>query len=170
MKIKAKKYPSPPTKKPGPAATYHEPPSLEPPMPSPNSLERVLLEKVELGVRAIISPAILESLVCKIQDSANDYLSDHLIVTLKLHLIGGKRYKTQIGSVSYPKDWWQAVRARWCPAWWLKKHPVDVHTHTLEVSYQHVCPHFNYAFPNIGCREPVHLDFLKQYPYEGEYE
>ena len=25
-----------------------------------------------------------------------------------------------------PCDWWQAVRARWAPKWWLERHPIHV--------------------------------------------
>ena len=34
---------------------------------------------------------------------------------------------------SWPADWWQAVRARWCPRWWLAKHPVRLHRKTFQV-------------------------------------
>lgn len=42
----------------------------------------------------------------------------------------------------YPKDWWQAFRRRWCPRWWLARHPV--HYSTIDINrtiYTHVCPH-----------------------------
>lgn len=28
----------------------------------------------------------------------------------------------------FPIDWWQAVRQRWAPRWWIRRHPVKIHT------------------------------------------
>lgn len=28
-------------------------------------------------------------------------------------------------TISYPKNWWQAVRERFAPTWWLARHPVE---------------------------------------------
>lgn len=38
---------------------------------------------------------------------------------------------------SYPADWWQAVRQRWAPKWWLKRHPVQMTTKmaTVKATY-----------------------------------
>jgi hypothetical protein len=33
----------------------------------------------------------------------------------------------------WPHDWWQAVRQRWLPAWWLAKHPVKMHVERVDV-------------------------------------
>jgi hypothetical protein len=34
--------------------------------------------------------------------------------------------------IAVPRDWWQAVRQRWCPAWWLRRYPVLETTHVVE--------------------------------------
>lgn len=28
-------------------------------------------------------------------------------------------------TISYPANWWQAIRERWAPTWWLARHPVE---------------------------------------------
>lgn len=33
--------------------------------------------------------------------------------------------------VQYPADWWQALRERWFPAWWLRRWPVQYTARTL---------------------------------------
>lgn len=40
-----------------------------------------------------------------------------------------------------PLDWWQAVRQRWCPGWWLDRHPVKMRVIEVRVTHQHLCPH-----------------------------
>ena len=34
--------------------------------------------------------------------------------------------------LTYPRDWWQAVKARWWPAWLLRRWPVRYTTVTVE--------------------------------------
>ena len=43
---------------------------------------------------------------------------------------------------AYPGNWWQAVRQRWCPAWWLQRYPVQMARISIhELRYRAVCPH-----------------------------
>jgi len=42
----------------------------------------------------------------------------------------------------WPKDWWQAFKDRWFPAWALKRWPVQWETIDIDQQiYQAVCPH-----------------------------
>ncbi len=44
----------------------------------------------------------------------------------------------------FPADWWQALRRRWFPLWWLYRHPVRYER--IDVSkqlYGAVCPHLH---------------------------
>lgn len=42
----------------------------------------------------------------------------------------------------WPTDWWQAVRERWLPSWWLKKHPVEYRRIDIDRTiYTRICPH-----------------------------
>ena len=41
----------------------------------------------------------------------------------------------------WPRDWWQAVRARWCPRWWLARHPVLMERREFVAS--EMVPHLN---------------------------
>ena len=46
----------------------------------------------------------------------------------------------------WPRDWWQAFRERWCPRWWLARHPVLYHHKGFQV---HV------AYPTFRPPEPL---------------
>jgi hypothetical protein len=40
-----------------------------------------------------------------------------------------------LGSFQHPKDWWQAVKERWAPKWFLKKYPVEYTVYTAKAFY-----------------------------------
>lgn len=46
----------------------------------------------------------------------------------------------ELANERYPEDWWQAVRARWLPRWWLRRHPVRYREVRLKLAV-------NKAFP-----------------------
>ena len=48
----------------------------------------------------------------------NEYTLQSLVTTLRISIYG--RTLTQ-----YPRDWWQACRERWLPAFWLERYPVQ---------------------------------------------
>lgn len=42
----------------------------------------------------------------------------------------------------WPADWWQAVRARWFPGWWLRRWPVKYERIQIDRPlYAAICPH-----------------------------
>lgn len=50
--------------------------------------------------------------------------------------------------IEYPKDWWQALRGRFAPTWWLKRHPVLMTTRTFEA--KEIFPHCDIGVPKLG--------------------
>ena len=103
-----------------------------------------------------VSPEQLERAARNIQIEIEPTVEDlcvRIIADLSMHLLGlpddpAVAECTATASVQIPADWWQAVRERWAPAWWLRRHPVI----TREVSatrsaraeakrYRAVCPH-----------------------------
>lgn len=87
-----------------------------------------------------------------------DFMAETLITSLKLSLLGRKvREESKVEVVdTVPADWWQALRARWFPAWWLARWPVQTREIYATVAHQryHVCPHV--AIP----KQDRHLYFL----------
>ena len=62
---------------------------------------------------------------------------DHLARAWAVKL---RRYVLTLGeqTVRYPADWREAVKARWAPAWFLKRHPVVYEERKV---FAAVCPH-----------------------------
>lgn len=58
---------------------------------------------------------------------------------LENHIVDTVMYNFRIGIfgqdatrvIRYPRDWWQAVKARWFPAWALRRWPVVETVHTV---------------------------------------
>jgi len=46
-------------------------------------------------------------------------------------MVAGER----VSEVRYPRDWWQAVRERFLPKWWLQRFPVQYHTWKADAHY-----------------------------------
>lgn len=58
--------------------------------------------------------------------------------------INGYVWSEKLGrkEISYPKDWWEALKLRFAPKWFLKQYPVIYTKHILEAralfpNYQH---------------------------------
>ncbi len=62
-----------------------------------------------------------------VQDAVARQLVANLVAT-----VATKKYAVK--TVSFPADWWQAVKRRWFPRWALKRWPVQMTDVTLEAS------------------------------------
>jgi hypothetical protein len=77
-------------------------------------------------------------------DAILDSVSDHMVLTLRAELASDS---IQDVTIRYPSDWWQALRARWFPASWLRRYPVCETVHHYEA--KRVFPDFVYP-KNLG--------------------
>ncbi len=82
-----------------------------------------LTKTIELAYGyAISSTAIAPS------DAPMIEMTSYYDMMMRAQLIRLRRYVLEQEAeklvCAYPTDWWQAVRQRWAPAWWLKRHPV----------------------------------------------
>lgn len=67
-----------------------------------------------------------------------------------------KHRKEETGWVSYPADWWEALKERWFPKWMLRRWPVKYTKRVVEQTVYHCCPHMD-----IEARSN-HVKFLQQ--------
>lgn len=90
-----------------------------------------------------------------------DRTRNALIRHLRISIYGKKHPEKEI--IRYPSDWWQAVKQRFAPAWFLKRYPVQFSTVTaiLEELYPEVKP-------SLPSKNPVwHLQVRRE-PSPGE--
>lgn len=75
----------------------------------------VRLERIKAAVRICLSPEFLAD----VDVSGDDAFADVVAMKVKVSLWG------LLDSIEkIPLNWWQAVRQRWAPAWWLRRFPV----------------------------------------------
>lgn len=84
-------------------------------------VNEITLERVRYTVRQMVTKA-------QLQDMRLDTLPDFVGRGLLYQLSVGLAARKADAVLEVPADWWQAVCARWAPAWWLKRHPVVMKT------------------------------------------
>ena len=82
-----------------------------------------------------------------------------LVYELRVHLASAPERELILSEVRHdvPADWWEAVRERWFPAWWVRRWPIKyeaIEVRRIERQIK-VCPH-------IGWKEKDHQRWLVQ--------
>ena len=72
-----------------------------------------------------------------------DEMRGEMVVEMSKRLFGQETFSENSSSfVQVPADWWQALRERWAPKWWLRRYPVvtrEIDT-VRTVKWFKVCP------------------------------
>lgn len=120
--------------------------------PALNTAHReVRAEKIVIAHRDVLSAELWDAMRSSVSVEVDD--AHRIQRRMRAHILGMPDEPLVVevrvtASVEIPADWWQAVRERWCPEWWLARYPVL----TREVSqtetgraegkrYRAVCPH-----------------------------
>ena len=61
--------------------------------------------------------------------------------------------------VTHPRDWWEALRARWAPAWWIRRHPIIETTHKIDFFVLY--PDFKPKLPRDRSRKVVQFNLMQ---------
>ena len=80
---------------------------------------RIETEKVTFAVNRHLPDVMARSAVSL--DCLRDDMLREMVYALRYEVLG---VALDERVVKYPADWWQAFRARWFPAWWLRRRPV----------------------------------------------
>lgn len=118
-------------------------------------IKQILLEKVKLSYQYRISGVAIATLGV---DAYADIAADALVCFLQATL-AGKRISDDVVEAKYPDGWWQAVRERWAPAWWLRRWPVRYRTIAVRGQVYRICPHM--AVPE-GTGNHYHVKYLEE--------
>jgi hypothetical protein len=89
--------------------------------------EKVLIERLPIHARLIL--AGLDNLSIRKTFDLEYAAAGQMVMQLTAFINGLK-----LGSITvrYPENWWQAFREHWFPQWWLKSHPVQYTSRTIE--------------------------------------
>ena len=89
--------------------------------------KEIILERLTFGLAHRLSSNIMDNM------EVNCYLdrfADHIVFQIKNYFWGEKSPELII---EYPLNWWQAFKQRWFPQWALKRWPVILKVHHLNV-------------------------------------
>jgi hypothetical protein len=107
------------------------------------TVKKYVAEKIPLAVYKSIHTRMLRDARIEVCRAAASDVCDSLIAYLETYMVGIVVEKISIHE-KYPADWWQAVRERWFPRWWLARHPVRYrHIDIEKKKYGPVCPHIS---------------------------
>ena len=135
------------------------------------TVEQVELAQVRLAFRRHLKDLGLD---CRHDVQVfKDYMIREIVYELNATILG-KRHTVDhrtvtvtaiaTAAVDIPSDWWQAVRQRWAPSWWLKRWPVKLRTvsdtkretksETIAREVLKTCPHIRVP------EQRRHVEFL----------
>jgi hypothetical protein len=100
---------------------------------SPNDIARIETITLELWrVYASRRISLQAALASNVQlTTFLDHQLNELVLTLR-GAIGSQRCMDEI-NITYPADWWEAVKDRWLPAWAKRRWPVRLTRHHVDV-------------------------------------
>lgn len=109
---------------------------------------KVVLQRIELGAREVLSREELHGAAGTLRARIIDDCGRRLAIQLKTHILGIEGEQITV-SKQWPRDWWQAVRERFMPQWWLLRHPVVYDEINIdERQFLAVCPHVHIESPD----------------------
>lgn len=105
-------------------------------------VDRLTLEKIQIGTHLTLSPSFL----LDAQVSVEQTIGKMIEVQVRGFLWGRQARHYEFRT---PVDWWQAVRQRFAPAWWLRRHPVRERVEVVDAKA--IWPEFRYLVPGQRC-------------------
>lgn len=81
--------------------------------------ERVVLQAFDFQIRQQLSEYMFTGNINIDVQFVLDRIARNMVLTLRAKILGEK-----VDTIQYPANWWEAVKERWAPKWFLKKHPV----------------------------------------------
>jgi hypothetical protein len=104
------------------------------------STHEVELERIKIGLVEKLSYTALHDLSVSVND---DFFTNLVSVQIKGY-IWGERGKSE--TIKYPKNWREAFKERWFPAWLLRRYPVVYRVH--EINTTTLYPNFKISVPD----------------------
>ena len=107
----------------------------------------VELEKIRFALDQYISSELLDS------ELYIDLVGDQIRACIR-GFIWGESGSAHYQEIEYPRDWFQAFKARWFPAWLIKRYPIIYHKVIIDVKT--IYPEFKAIVPGQKYRLLIH--------------
>jgi len=109
-------------------------------------------------IKVAVTQAVDEKLICANVDWLPDHMAGRFIMQVDGFLLGERMPEK---TIRHPADWWQAFKARWFPAWALRRWPAIESVHHIRFSV--IYPDFRPPIPLDGYHRVVTLDHWRDY-------
>ena len=83
--------------------------------------EQIVLQKIKLAAVMAIPDGMHDALANATFRTEHDWMADHLVGKMTTYIWGLNEQRI---TAIWPRDWWQAVKQRFAPAWFLRRWPV----------------------------------------------
>jgi hypothetical protein len=123
----------------------------------------VVIQRVLFQVQQAVSESVYHQIAHHLERDERehatgiaDVIAGSIVHRFRAGLAAIGRYSHEVG-FDVPADWYQALRERFAPAWWLRRWPVKTRRLSKSVTmYKAVCPH-------VGVRrDDTHFAFLAE--------
>lgn len=95
-------------------------------------VRKVDLERFTYAVTRRVQSTILKNLAVE-PHAWYDHMGDVMVFELQSHIAGQR-----LPEIRHPSNWWQAVKERWAPKWFLGRWPVEHTVYDAKVLYPDV--------------------------------
>jgi len=101
------------------------------------SYETFTAEKIRFAAQVVVSQSVLRDARLEV----GTLVGRDLVARLTATVLGRPTYAEVQKTQQVPRDWWQAVKARWFPRWALRRWPAGFDVVNTETFHYHTCPH-----------------------------
>ena len=123
-------------------------------------VSEMLLEKLQFAAVQHFGPTLAEGLRLR-QIDVIEACADEMWCSVRGFILNSTVAEDS-REITYPRDWWQAFRARWLPEWWLSRRPVVNTSVTVTFEQKAIFPFANLTLPDslgapvMHCMTRVH--------------
>ncbi len=117
-------------------------------------IREVVFEKVKVAATMADLPFLRNHMevACRLEDAGH-----RLVLNMQSYVLG-KRERTIDVERQWPKDWWEAIKLRFAPQWFLKRWPVQYERISIHEVVWRVCPHVDLKMPD---QQQSHFQWLE---------
>jgi hypothetical protein len=94
-------------------------------------IQTTVLNEIRINIKKSIPEAVFKGMKLNVKSIADEFVFD-----LRTFLYG----QSNVANVEYYENWWQELRVKLLPSWWLRKYP----SRKKKISFSVVYPTLNY--------------------------
>jgi hypothetical protein len=125
----------------------------------PIDMEIHYLRKVKVAMQTMLDQRGIHSDSIQVELLSHE-IAGAMVAQVRLLFAGDTEEVETIKIVSHPATWWDHVKSRWFPRWWLARWPAKQKEHRIAclTKITRICPHIRVP---VNDRPDFHVKFCK---------